>query len=202
MESLSLLLALTVGFSHAFEADHLAAVSSMSMRHTNLTAAMKDGVYWGLGHLSTILLIGLVMMAGHWLISNTIFAYFEAIVGLMLIGLGVYRLLPARLAESQHSDDKQHKIAYGVGAVHGLAGSGVLMALVMQQWDSLWLSFGYLLLFGLGSIIGMFLAAGVFSLPFSKRWVSWPGVQQGLVWISALCCIVLGSMIVYENIGG
>jgi len=200
MEQLSFAFAALVGCSHAFEADHLAAVSSMSMRRTSLLSAMKDGVYWGLGHTSTLLLIGGLMIGGRWLIAQTVFSYLEAMVGLMLIGLGLFRFWRSRQDHVHVDEAHQHKVAYGVGAIHGLAGSGVLIVLLLQQWTDLWTCMAYLLLFGLGSMIGMLLAAGVFSMPFSKRWSAWPRVQRILVLASAVFCVVLGGMIVYENI--
>ncbi|MEL6721261.1 MAG: urease accessory protein, partial [Bacteroidota bacterium] len=59
-----LLFAAVVGFGHAFEADHLVAVSSLVTKQRSLGTAVKDGIYWGLGHSSTILLVGLVMIVG------------------------------------------------------------------------------------------------------------------------------------------
>lgn len=57
MEILPLLLASLVGFTHAFEADHLVAVSSIVTRRNNTFLAIKDGIFRGLGHTSTILLV-------------------------------------------------------------------------------------------------------------------------------------------------
>lgn len=200
MEQLSFAVVIAVGFTHAFEADHLAAVSSMSMRRTTLRSAMKDGAYWGLGHTSTLILIGALMIGRRWLITQAVFSYLEAVVGLMLIGLGVFRFWRSRQEHISVDEVHQHKVAYGVGAIHGLAGSGVLIVLLLQQWTSTWACLAYLLLFGLGSMLGMLLAASVFSLPFSKRWSAWPSVQRMLVLTSAVFCVVLGSIIVYKNI--
>ncbi|WP_332369341.1 hypothetical protein [Spirosoma telluris] len=41
------LLALSVGFAHAFEADHLVAVSNIVTRRNDIRLALKDGVFWG-----------------------------------------------------------------------------------------------------------------------------------------------------------
>jgi ABC-type nickel/cobalt efflux system permease component RcnA len=53
-----------------------------------------------------------------------------------------------------------------VGIVHGLAGSGALTLLVMTQIRSSWMGFLYLVVFGLGSIVGMLLMSGLIGLPF------------------------------------
>ncbi len=60
----SLLFAAVVGFGHAFEADHLVAVGNIVTKRDRLKLALKDGIFWGLGHSSTIFLIGIVMIIG------------------------------------------------------------------------------------------------------------------------------------------
>jgi ABC-type nickel/cobalt efflux system permease component RcnA len=54
-----------------------------------------------------------------------------------------------------------------VGAVHGLAGSAALTLLVLTQIQSVWLGLLYLLLFGIGSTLGMLLMSGLIGLPFA-----------------------------------
>ena len=206
--SFPLLFAALVGFTHAFEADHLLAVSNMATRRNKLALAVKDGVYWGLGHTSTIFVIGLLMIVGKMSISKQTFGYFEAVVGLMLVGLGILRLLKAfRPSDSPHSPHSHehehehgHKLAYGVGAVHGLAGSGALVVLVMGSLDTVLGGMAYLVIFGLGSVLGMLLASGVFSLPFSKKLASYTAWQTALTLLSSALCILFGGMIIYENL--
>jgi high-affinity nickel permease len=53
--SIPLLFAAVVGFQHAFEADHLVAVSSIVSKRRSTLLAVKDGIFGGLGHTSTIL---------------------------------------------------------------------------------------------------------------------------------------------------
>ena len=87
-----LLFALIIGFTHAFEADHLLAVSNIVTKRNSLWLAVKDGVAWGLGHTSTIFLIGMIIMVWKVAITEQTFHYFEAFVGIMLIVLGIARL--------------------------------------------------------------------------------------------------------------
>ena len=90
--TLPLLFAAVVGFGHAFEADHLVAVGNIATKRNNMNLAIKDGIYWGLGHTSTIFLIGLIIIVGKATFLDGYFGYFEAGVGLMLVLLGLYRL--------------------------------------------------------------------------------------------------------------
>jgi cytochrome c biogenesis protein CcdA len=202
--SFPLLFAAVVGFGHAFEADHLVAVGNIVSKRNRLALAMKDGIYWGLGHTSIIFLIGMIMVLGKATFLNGYFGYFEVIVGLMLILLGTYRLYqyfhninnPNQLIDSTDN----HQLAYGVGLVHGLAGSGAMILLVMTEIQSGFNSMLYLLLFGVGSVVGMLVAAGIFSLPFSKRITDNQNLQLGLVIFSSLLCIGYGAYVVIENL--
>lgn len=223
--TLPLLLTLYAGFTHAFETDHLLAVSNIVTNRNKTMHAVKDGMYWGLGHTSTIFFIGILILLLKFQVAPYYFNYFEALVGVMLILLGIYRLVKwfkekkPRLHTHQHkhadghihththlhsidkpSHEHTHFPAYSIGLVHGLAGSGSLMLIVMTQMKTVTNGLGYLLLFGLGSVAGMMLAAGIFSLPFSQRLLQSKWLQAGFVFASAGLCIVYGSWVMYQNL--
>ncbi|MCU0389863.1 MAG: urease accessory protein [Thermoflexibacter sp.] len=201
-----LLLAAVVGFQHAFEADHLVAVSSIITKRSSIVLAVKDGIFWGLGHTSTILIIGILILVGKIVLPEQVFSYLEAGVGVMLVILGVYRFFKLFKYKNDHIhliDDKgNHHLAYTVGAIHGLAGSGTMILLVMTEIKEIWSSIAYLLIFGLGSVVGMLIAAGMFSLPFSKQFANNKLIQLSLTAISSILCISLGFWVIYKNIYG
>ena len=194
MFSFPLLLTIYAGFTHAFEADHLLAVSDIISQRNNTWLSLKDGIFWGLGHASTICAIGILMILFKVGISEHYFHYFEALVGVMLIALATYRLIKyfhsnkviVHAHAHQHGEGGKHKhlhvhvrleeahrhthsLAYGVGFVHGLAGSGVLILVVMSQIKEPVDGVAYLMIFGIGCIAGMMLASGLFSIPFSEK---------------------------------
>lgn len=225
MNAFPLLLAIYAGFTHAFEADHLLAVSNIVSRRNNTRTSMKDGIFWGLGHTSTIVLIGIFVLLFRMNISAANFRYLEALVGVMMIILGIYRLrklLPgAGIVVHKHSHDygpdghhehlhmhigdtvrhsHPHSLAYSVGLVHGLAGSGALILMVMFQIEGAVNGLVYVILFGLGSVAGMGFAAGLFSVPFSRRIIESKNLQATLVIISSILCLGYGSFVVYNNL--
>ena len=223
MEQLPLLVllayALYEGLFHAVEADHVLAVTNIVSQRDKVRPALMDGIYWGLGHTSTIFLIGIIMIMLKVNIPDSSFSYFEAAVGLMLILVASYRLYiffrdvhihkhkKEHAGVNNHSHihvhpkgDKLHKTSYGIGLVHGLAGSGALVVLVMTQINSIASSFLYLVIFGIGSIVGMTLVAGVFSIPFSKRLINSKVLRTILVLISSLLCFAYGCYVIYENL--
>ena len=159
---------------------------------------MKDGVYWGLGHSSTILLIGMVVILGRHSVSEDVFSKMEVLVGLMLIVLGAWRIWSVTGAKEKDGvvDDKpSYGLAYGVGLVHGLAGSGALIVLVLAAQTEVAPALLYLLLFGLGSVGGMLVAAGLLGLPFSRALLGRGHLQTSLVILSGLSCAIYGGYV-------
>ena len=203
------------GFAHAFETDHLLAVSNIVSQRNSTFKSVKDGVFWGLGHTSTILLMGVIMLLLKVRVSPAYFHHIEAAVGLMLVVLGSFRLFKLKrflsavvvetpaaqmLAVTNTGLKKLHLVSYGVGMVHGLAGSGELVLLVMLQMASLQMGMLYLLIFGVGSILGMLLAAAMFSLPFSKKILQSRLLQVTLILLSSILCIGFGMSVIYKNL--
>ncbi|MEP6712553.1 MAG: hypothetical protein ABJA37_09065 [Ferruginibacter sp.] len=224
MFTFPLLLTIYAGFTHAFEADHLLAVSNIVTTRTKLKLAIKDGLFWGLGHTSTIFFIGILMILFKAGISAQYFHYFEATVGVMLIALAIYRLtkffrikkvvihthghghageehkhLHLHVGKEQQHQHA-HSLAYGVGLVHGLAGSGALIVIVMSQMKGPLDGLTYLVIFGLGCIAGMMLASGLFSIPFSKKLMLKRNLQIFLITTSAVLCLLYGGKVIYENL--
>ncbi|MDR3266885.1 MAG: hypothetical protein LBT24_04860, partial [Tannerella sp.] len=217
-----LLYALYEGLVHAFEADHILAVTNIVSQRNKIFPALKDGVFWGLGHTSTIFLVGIIMILFKVNIPDGSFSWFEAAVGLMLILVASYRLYiflkeerksivhthpHEHAGENQHphlhvhySGKNLHKASYGIGLVHGLAGSGALVVLVMTQIKTITSSLLYLVLFGFGSIVGMTLVAGIFSIPFSKKLMGMKWLRVTLVIISSALCFVYGCYVIYNNL--
>ncbi|MDR0835546.1 MAG: hypothetical protein LBN11_03060 [Tannerella sp.] len=217
-----LLYALYEGLVHAFEADHILAVTNIVSQRNKIFPALKDGIFWGLGHTSTIFLVGIVMILFRVNIPAGSFSYFEAAVGLMLMLVASYRLyiffkeernLTVHTHRHEHAGENKHphlhihysaknlhKASYGIGLVHGLAGSGALVVLVMTQIETVSSSLLYLLLFGFGSIAGMTLVAGIFSIPFSKKLINSRHLRTTLVIISSVLCFAYGCYVIYNNL--
>jgi len=86
-----------------------------------------------------------------------------------------------------------------VGMVHGLAGSSALVILTMQQIKSPWLGLVYVLLFGLGSILGMGALSAIVAMPMrlgAQRLTRWHRVLNMVI---ALFSIGLGLRIVGQQ---
>jgi ABC-type nickel/cobalt efflux system permease component RcnA len=86
-----------------------------------------------------------------------------------------------------------------IGTMHGLAGSGALTLLVLTQIESAWVGFFYLLVFGLGSIVGMILMSGLIGLPFALTSGNVGRVHRHLQTTAAGLSIAFGLWYAYET---
>lgn len=95
-----------VGAGHAFEPDHMAAVSALISDKSTRRDIIRHGMIWGLGHTLVLLAVGSAAL----LLKTTFSAQFaigiEMLIGLMLIGLGahvIYRLRRDKVHFHRHS---------------------------------------------------------------------------------------------------
>ena len=82
-----LFLGFLIGLTHAFEADHLAALSSMMRRGDNRVRAWLRGGFWGLGHMATLALVSLPLLYLGLSPNTSVSASLELIAGLMLLAV-------------------------------------------------------------------------------------------------------------------
>src|SRR5262245_31763771 len=118
LSATSLLIAsLLLGMRHALEADHLAAVASLATRSRSLRSTVAQGVAWGLGHTATLLAVGALCLALRSAIPPRLGEALEAVVGVMLLGLGadvLWRLRVRRVHVHvhRHTDGVVHLHAH------------------------------------------------------------------------------------------
>lgn len=162
------------GIKHAFDADHIAAVSLLSLSAENKRSTIFRGIFWGFGHSVTIIVLGIIVLVFGLRIPETWRQFFESIVAVFLIFYGSYimirfwrtrKKIPAGVLHN-HPPAGSHfhpAPSFLVGILHGLAGSGAIFVLVISTLQSVWLGLMYILFFSIGSIFGMSLAAFLLS---------------------------------------
>jgi ABC-type nickel/cobalt efflux system permease component RcnA len=86
-----------------------------------------------------------------------------------------------------------------VGLVHGLAGSAALLLLTLATLGSAWLGIAYIAVFGIGSIAGMAVLAGVMSFPLqgpAHRFAQW---RSGLEAVIGCGTLAVGGWVLYNT---
>jgi high-affinity nickel permease len=71
----------------------------------------------------------------------------------------------AKLSEPIHS--RFRRKSYLIGVMHGLAGSAAVMLVLLPEIESAWVGLGYLLMFGIGTVISMAMITVVLGAPFA-----------------------------------
>ncbi|MBT8428556.1 MAG: sulfite exporter TauE/SafE family protein [Gammaproteobacteria bacterium] len=224
-----LILGLLLGLQHAMEADHLAAVASLTTRGSSLRDAASQGAAWGLGHSLMLILVGGSVLLVDGNIGEQVSLLLESAVGVMLILLGadvLLRLWRKRVHFHVHSHDTQthfhaHSHAAGhshaadphhhqhtqklpwrsliVGMVHGMAGSAALIIFALGGVQSIWEGLAYIAVFGLGSILGMTALAVIISLPLRWSARSLTWAHNGLTAGLGIFTLGLGTLVLHQT---
>ncbi len=206
-----------LGVKHAFEADHLVAVSTMISKHKHPLKAALVGTFWGAGHTLTLFVVGLLVLLFKLQISENLSRGFSASVGIMLILLGLFNLFRKREEIHSHVHTHQgkehshlhvhqsskklhsHHKSFLVGIVHGLDGSGALMLLVLSTIHSTTQGLFYILIFGMGSIIGMSGISLILGVPIHYGSQRIPNLDRYLQVLTGIVGIVFGSFLLFSS---
>lgn len=151
-------IALLLGLRHASDPDHLVAVTSLlASRDSDRRDAARLGTWWGLGHAAMLLVIGLPLIYFKSEMPAWIEAGAEKAVGIVILALaarviwkwarGDYRAgahrhahdaghahRHLRLGEApahRHDEVRSPRQALGIGILHGLAGTGAVVLLLI-----------------------------------------------------------------------
>jgi high-affinity nickel permease len=180
-------IALALGLRHASDPDHLVAVTSLVAADGGDTrAATRLGAWWGVGHGLTLLVIGLPLIffksrLPAWLESGA-----EKAVGAVILLLalrvilkwvrGDYRAsahahqshertrhLRRGAGEHRHRHVRSPRQAFGIGMLHGLAGTGAVVLLLIAALPSQLEAAAALAVFAPMSVASMALLTGMFA---------------------------------------
>jgi high-affinity nickel permease len=189
-----LLISLLLGLRHASDPDHLAAVTTLiaSEEPEAVRKATFMGLSWGLGHGTTLVLLGLPLaLLGRYL-PEGIQQAAEVAIGVIIVVLALRLLVRWRRGffhahHHTHEGGEAHRhlhshakgpvhehahsaalrtplSAYGVGLVHGVGGSGGLTLLLLSTIPSPSEAVAALLVFAAGTAVSMALLSTVFGL--------------------------------------
>ena len=172
-----------LGLRHAFEPDHLAAVSTLATRPggRRLWSAARLGLIWGLGHTVTvgavallIIALGVQLPAGLWPAAELLVAGLLILLGTLVIWryvrgrwhmhAHVHAAAAPHFHLHSHGADPSHghthamvdaRRSLGFGIAHGLAGSGAIAALLVAAVPDTMSRLVYFAAFSAGTIVGM-----------------------------------------------
>ncbi len=216
-----------LGLEHATDADHVVAVSTIVSEHGTLRKSASVGITWGLGHTATLFFIGLVILIAKVSIPPRVALAMEFGVGILLVVLGysvARSFIRAKLHRHGHGHEAggeehehvhlhpgqeehrhRHQVlnhkrkSFLVGMVHGVAGSAALAILVLATIDSILVGLAYILIFGVGSILGMLFISSLIGIPFTYTAKKLRTYNERIRVIAGLVSITLGVAIMMET---
>lgn len=191
-----LAVAVLLGLRHATDPDHVAAVTSLVAggRERAARAAGKLGLYWGLGHATTLFAFGLPIVLLNEYLPQRVQQAAETAIALVIVALAVRLLVRWRKGhfhvhehghgEAAHAHVHGHARgpghahphrarsplgAYAIGLVHGLGGSAGVGVLVLAAVDSTALAVVSLVLLALFTAASMTILSSGFGLTLASR---------------------------------
>jgi ABC-type nickel/cobalt efflux system permease component RcnA len=177
-----LLIAFALGLRHASDPDHLVAVSTLvaSGKERAGRSAGLLGAAWGAGHAVTLLLFGLPVIFVQTFLPAAVESLAEALIGVIIIALAARVLVRwrrgafhahrhehdgnahlhvhshAREAAHAHAHSVRSPVqAFGIGLVHGLAGSAGVAILIVAAVPDRATAVAALLVMVVGTAISM-----------------------------------------------
>ena len=193
-------LGLVLGIRHATDPDHVVAVATITSRTRRWLPAAAIGAVWGLGHTLTLFVAGALIILLNLTIPPRVGLALEFAVALALISVGAFNLGHRHAAPARSGDGVPLPAgrAFGVGLVHGLAGSAAVALLVLSLIrDPRW-ACGYLLLFGAGTVLGMMLVTTGFAIPLSAASRRWPRFERGARVATGAASVAFGVWLVWQ----
>jgi len=106
-----LMLGLLLGLRHALDADHVAAVASLTSQKQSLSNSIKQGAAWGAGHSITLFLFGSIVIFMDTMMPDYLARKLEMAVGIMLVLLGadvIRRVVRSKLHFHSHQHENGH----------------------------------------------------------------------------------------------
>jgi nickel/cobalt exporter len=197
-----ILAAILSGVVHAFDVDHLVTVATFSSTGGGRKNSIRFCAHWAIGHGATILALAILVYFTGIKLPAGFFEAAEALVGLVLIGLGVWvfrgihqYLTTGQVPVRQHVDLKRKPFA--IGTLHGVAGSAPILLAFLVDVHTPLLGLGLILLFVAGVFVSM-IGVGLILGPTFKR-VSRVGehsieIARGVL---ASLSIIVGGTLVY-----
>ncbi len=204
------------GLIHVFSGpDHLAAIAPLAMKRQR--GAWLTGLRWGMGHASGVIFVGILSLILRGVLPvDLISNWSDRLVGVLLIGIGLWTLRKAMLIHT-HSHDhagethehihvhgraaaKTHALkrhvhthaAFGIGTLHGLSGSSHFLAIIPAlALPSNALAITYLACYGVGTVLAMILFATAIN-SVSMRYTGTVKVYRGFMFACSGIAMVVG----------
>ncbi len=218
---ISVVTGLVAGAIHVVSGpDHLAAVAPFAAESRR--KAWEVGLRWGVGHAGGVMFIGVLsLLLRDWLPVDAISSWSERLVGVMLIGIGLWgarRALRGHVHTHEHEHNGQRHVhihahdgatahthghggehrhthaAFAVGTLHGVAGSShFLGVLPALAFPTLTEAVWYLAAYGVGTVVAMVGFSSLVGLSARSLAVSSAQAYRQMMAVCSLAAVAVGG---------
>jgi ABC-type nickel/cobalt efflux system permease component RcnA len=217
---IAILSGLIAGAGHVWSGpDHLAAIAPIAVRQPH--RAWLPGLRWGIGHSAGVLVIGLLsLMLREFIPVDLLSSWGERFVGVMLIGIGLWGLrralknrvhthehehggerhvhIHAHSTRSHHTATAAHQhshAAFGIGILHGLAGSSHLLGILpMLAFPTQIQAISYLAAFAAGTVASMAGFSWMMGIAAQRAASRGLNLYRGLMGSCGVAAVVVGCI--------
>lgn len=224
----AVVLGFVLGLRHALDPDHVVAVSTIVTAEPSWRRSSLIGSFWGLGHATSLLALGGIIVGFRINITELAASRLEIIVAVMLVGLGLYAIRSARAGFRLHAHPHQHDgqehahlhahrahaqpahqhvhplrfglRPYAIGLVHGVAGSGGLALLVMATAKTATAGLLYMMALAIGSMVGMSILSALLTLPLSALRTRYRTLHLRFQYLSGVGSVAFGLWLFSEHL--
>ena len=196
-------LGMGLGLRHAFDSDHVAAITTLVTGGCSPRQAAAVGASWGLGHAAAVVVLGAgLLLAGVQVPAPLAAAFDLLVVGLMVL-LGV-RALRARQPEAE-ADAPQRRSslrALGVGLIHGVSGTAAVALLALTRVPSQAHGVGFLLVFSVAATASMTAISFLLALPLAAASRRSGRLARGAQVLAGVASLAVAVLILVETLRG
>lgn len=218
--ALLLLTGLILGMRHAFDRDHVAAVTHFISLEPDPLRSAWFGFRWAIGHAVTVLVLGSLILILHLKFDPAFERYAELAVGVTLIALGIWRLAllwqerrhthrhahrtKQHAHEHSHAPGREHVHRFAptlVGIVHGASGTAELFVLIpITLISTTWLAYLYIGFFSLGCASTMSAYGYVAGRFYRRANQTGQRIYRALVIFTSFSGLILGVIWIVKNL--
>jgi hypothetical protein len=214
-------IALVLGLRHASDPDHLVAVTSLVAADGGDTrAAARLGGWWGIGHALMLIVIGLPLIFFKSTLPGWLESSAEKAVGIVIVLLALRVMIKwvrGDFSSGPHTHEKRHRHlrhgsdnshrhrsvrtpqqAFAIGTLHGLAGTGAVVLLLIAALPTQAEAAAALALFAPMTVLSMIGCTSAFAWVLTRPMIE-PLYRRVVIPVMGLFALMFGVW--YAGIG-
>jgi high-affinity nickel-transport protein len=189
-----------LGLRHAFDSDHVAAITTLVTGGCSPRQAAAVGASWGLGHAMAVVFFGTALLLAGVQVPASMAALFDLLVVGLMIALGVKAL--RRAPAHAHAPRRWTLRAIGIGLIHGVSGTAAVALLALTRAPSQAHGFVFLLIFSIAATLSMTTLSFLLALPLAAASRRSGKLARSAQVLAGLFSLAVAALVLVETLRG